>query len=186
MWTTLRSPVQLAPPLTWRALFCRFVGVFCLRFHREHLVGRRLGALERNSKVNDWHDCGALWVPPLKPTPLLYCTVLISSGPFCPSPQVFLMSLSVFRWLSSSICSSLPSILLISLVLDGERFCHTESAQRSYKCPIALIKKVQDESSSFHTCTAAGGDFLFGWSPWPSSHLGAVQFIWCHVNTCSV
>lgn len=136
---------------------------------------------------------------PLKTHPITLLYGLHLLGPFCPSPQVLLMSLFVFRWLSSSVRSSLPSIPLISLVLDGERFCHTESAQRSYKCPVALIKKVQDESSpstwipSFRTCTVEGGDFqdtfppeLFGWSLWPSSHLGAVEFIWCHMNACVV
>lgn len=102
------------------------------------------------------------------------------------------MSLSVFRWLSSSICSSLPSIPLIFLVLDGERFCHTERAQQSYKCPVALIKRCKMSHPPF-TRTVEGGDFqdtfppeLFGWLPWPSSVSEALRLIWCHVNACLV
>lgn len=184
---------------TSHALFCRFAGSVLFDF-RQWTFGREATwrpwtQLQSQRLTRLRYPLGAQ----LKTHPLLYCTVSISSGPFCPSPQVFLMSLSVIRWLSSSVRSSLPPVPLISLVLDDEGFCHTESAQRSYKCPVALIKKVQDESSpsawisSFHTCTVEGGDSedtfppeLFGWSPWPSSHFGTVRFIWCHVNTCLV
>lgn len=177
MLTTLRVQRGRSRPLNsctlsiaQAARWGRFVEAFCLNLGSGHLAGIRLGGLECDSKVNGGNRV-AVAPPPyplgslLKSSPLFYCTIFIFSRPLW-SITTGVPNVSLRLPLAQLQCPFFsPCIPLISLVLDWERFCHTESAQRTYKCPVALIKKVQDESPSSswipscHGARVEGGDF---------------------------
>lgn len=182
-----QSPVQLRPPLTSRALFCTSVGAFCLTLGSGYLVGRRLGGLERNSNVNNWHNCGPLWVPALKT-----------------HPMTLLHGLHLFRPLLS-IATGVPNVslrlplaqlqhLLFSPFHPSYLSCSGRWASLSHgegSAVLQMSRSTYQKGTRWvillprHTCGRRGfsGHVSTG-AVWLVA--GTVRFIRCHVNACLV